>query len=285
MKRFEYYEPRSVGEATTLLSTLVGDVAVLAGGTDLLNQMKREELSPNSLINLKSITGLSYIHLDGSRSVRIGALTRIADLATNEPLRCAFPAIVDAARSLGLPSVRNRATIGGNLCHASPAADMAPALIAYGAEVKVVGPQGHRRLPVESFFVGPGRNALGKGEILTEIAVDTPDLSGRSVYFKHSIRKANDTAIVGVAAYAAIDPRSGCVAAIGLGLGAVSPTPVRARLAEAAIRGKKADTPLINEAANIASGECQPIGDIRGSAAYRTEMVRVFARRALEAVL
>ncbi len=177
-------------------------------------------------------------------------------------------------------AIRNVGTVGGNLCHASPAADTAPALIALGARVKIVGPAGERTCALEDFFTGPGQTVLQSGEILAEILVPAMPPRTKSVYLKHAVRGAADLAIVGVAVIATLEDER--LRSVKIVLGAVAPRPIRARMAEKLLEGKELDESLIEDAAQAASDESRPITDVRASVDYRKEMVKVFTRWALE---
>ena len=188
--------------------------------------------------------------------------------------------LAQAAHKLGSHQVRNLATIGGNLCHAAPSAETASPLIALGASVKLRSVGGERSMLLEEFFKGPGKTALQAGEVLTEIQIPNSLPRTAGVYIKHSIRKAMDLAIVGVAVVVTGGEGNGICSDVKIALGAVAPTPIRAKQAEATVRGKKVEDVLIEEAAQIASKEAKPISDVRASAEYREEMVKVLTKRA-----
>jgi carbon-monoxide dehydrogenase medium subunit len=189
--------------------------------------------------------------------------------------------LASAVASLGSVQVRNRATLIGNICRASPSADTPPPLIADGAAVTIWSPEGERRLPLERFFVSPGKTVLGRGEIVTEVRIPAPSLASGRIYIKHGRRKPMELATVGVAV--SLDRQDDVCGEVKIALGAVAPTPIRARRAEAVLRGKRITSDLIAQAADMASAEAQPISNVRASAAYRREMVGVLTRRAIEA--
>jgi carbon-monoxide dehydrogenase medium subunit len=281
LREFEYLEPSSLSEALSLLDQHSKAAKIFAGGTDLLVNMKEGELSPGYLIDIKGIPGQEYIKYDKKKGLRIGALTTIRQIEISRVVREQFLPLAQAAKVLGSVQVRNRATIGGNLCNASPSAETAPPLLVLGAKVKLVGSRAERMLPLEEFFVGPGLTVLDK-EILTEIIVPPPSPHTRGVYISISRRRAVDLALVGVAVAAVIDPDKGQWKEVKIALGAVGPTPMRAPKAERILNGKRIETALIEEAAQIASDEAVPISDVRASAWYREDMVRVLVQRALE---
>jgi carbon-monoxide dehydrogenase medium subunit len=281
LKEFEYFEPSAVSEVLSLFNRYGKESKVLAGGTDLLVNMKEKGLSPKCLVNLKSVPGLSYIRFDERTGLRIGALTTIREIETSPLIREKFPCLQEGARSLGSFQIRNRATLGGNLCNASPSADTAPALLVLGANVRLVAAKGERVVPLEKFFVGPGLTVLDN-EILTEVIVPASSAQARSVYLSLSRREAVDLAQVGVAFAARKD--QGRWKEVRLALGAVAPTPIRAYETEKVLEGREMDRGMIERAAKIACDEARPISDLRASSWYRCEMIKVLIQRALKQV-
>jgi carbon-monoxide dehydrogenase medium subunit len=284
MKNFEYRKVSTLLEAFGLLEDYGGRGRLFAGGTDLLVKMRHGLLNPQILIDLKGIAELDRIQHDPVSGLRLGALTSIHRLETSSLLKEKFGVIAHAAASLGSYQIRCRATLGGNLCNASPAADMPPVLISLKAKVKIVSFQGERYLPLQDFFIGPGKPNIRGNEIMTEVQVPTPLEHTASHYVKHSIRNALDLAVAGVAVTLSMGAdRLTCATAI-IALGAVGPFPARASRAEEILQGRKIDDGLISRAALLASEETQPISDIRASAGYRREMVRILTGRALRQV-
>jgi CO/xanthine dehydrogenase FAD-binding subunit len=281
MKQFSYHEPKTVSEACSLLSQFGHEARVLAGGTDLIVKMKQGVSAPKHLVNLKKIDDLGFIR-GNEEGYHIGALARISDIAEHEGLQGRVPMLCSAARSLGSAQVRNIATLGGNLCNASPAADMAPGLLALDAVVNIVGPTGDRVMPLEAFYQGPGEIALGGGEILTRVFVPYPPEGTRQIYIKHGPRRAMDIAIVGVAVALLFDsPTDPCKMA-RIALGAVAPTPVRAKKTEKIIEGRKMQTMPLKFVSETLRQEIAPLSDVRASKRYRTEMVGVLTLRAID---
>ena len=279
--RFEYLKPATTEEAISLLSKYNGKAKLIAGGTDLVTQMRQKQLRPQYVVDITGISGLDHIDYDDKQGLRIGALTPIRSLEMSAELQQRYPAISQAASQLGSVAIRNVATIGGNLCNAAPSAETAPSFIALSAKARITGPDGERIVPLEEFFTGPGSTVLKTGELLLEIQVPTPLPQTKGVYLKHGIRGTVDLAIVGVAVILTMDAKSEACQDINIVLGAVAPTPMRARNAEEMIRGKRIDEALIIKSAQAASEESRPISDVRASAQYRKEMVAVFTRRAL----
>jgi len=282
LPKFDYLRPQTKEEVCSLLSKHK-DAKVLAGGTDVLVQMKKRAITPPSIIGLKNIPDWDYILCDEKGTVKIGALTTLHSIETSSLIQEKVPLLARTAHLMATPHVRRLGTLVGNLCNASPSADMAPPLIVLGAAVKVKGLEGERSIEVEKLFTGPGKTILKRGEIVTEVEI--PPLPPRSggVYLKLPARTAIDIAAVGVAVMATLDSKDIC-SAIKIALGAVAPTPIRALRGEAVLKGKKLEASLIQEAANVSKKEAQPISDVRSSADYRTEVVGVFVQRAIQQV-
>ncbi|HZR68087.1 MAG TPA: xanthine dehydrogenase family protein subunit M [Burkholderiales bacterium] len=280
MKRFDYLEPRLLEEAIALLQQHGAALNVLAGGTDLLVEIKEQIRAPAYVMSLGRLPGLDRLAFDEREGLRIGALVTTRALETHPAVNRHYPGLAQALRELGSIQVRNRATLAGNICRASPSADTLPPLIADGAAVTLHGPQGARRVPLEEFFTGPGKTVLASAELLTEIVVPPPAPHTGKHYIKHGRRKAMELATVGVAVCLTVDGER--CADVRISLGAVAPTPMRAKAAEKVLLGKPLQPSLVEEAAEAAVSESRPISNVRGSAQYRTQMVRVLTRRALE---
>jgi carbon-monoxide dehydrogenase medium subunit len=278
--RFNYLEPQTIQEAVSLLIKYRGMAKVIAGGTDLLNQIRLKMIKPEYVVDIGYIPGLDYIKYDSEGRLSIGALTTIRSLEMSAEIQRHHPVISQAASLIGSMAIRNVGTIGGNLCHASPSAETAPSLIGLGARVKVVGSHGERTVELEKFFTGPGQTVLQRGELMVEIQVPPMPSDTKGVYLKHSTRGTVNPAIVGVAVIVAMDGER--CKEIKLVLGAVAPTPIRAKKAEEMLRGEEINETLIEKAAQAASDESRPITDVRASADYRKEMVKVFTRYALK---
>ncbi len=279
--RFEYLRPTSVEEAVSLLAQYDGKAKVIAGGTNLVVQMRRKEMSPQYVIDIGGIPGLDYINYDEKQGLRIGALTTIRTLEKSAELRRRYPVISQAASQLGSVAIRNVATLGGNLCDAAPSADTAPGLIGLSAEVRIIGPSGERTALLEDFFTGPGSTILQVGELLAEVQVPVALPNIRSIYLKHGVRGPVDLAVVGAAVIVDWEPKSKVCQDIKIVLGAVAPTPIRARNAEEIIRERKIDDALIDRSAQAASDEARPRSTIRGSAEYKKELIKAYTRRAI----
>lgn len=279
MSEIKYLRPASMEEASALLIKHGAEAKLLAGGTDLLLQLRNNLIKPRYLIDIGFLPELSSIAQNEDR-INIGAAVKIAEIENSEVVRSQLPALASAARVLASHQVRNLATLGGNLCNAAPSADTAPALMAFGAEVSIYSPQGIRKMLLEDFFAGPGKTILKQGEILIGVTVPLPAQGSKCIYLKHTLKRSMDIAIVGVAVK--IDWVEQTCQNVGLVLGAVAPTPIRIKQAEAMINGSKLDQETVIGAAEAAALQCQPITDIRCSGDYRRLMVKVLTTRALE---
>jgi len=282
LPKFEYVSCKTLEEACSLLLKHKGESAVLAGGTDLLVKMKHRKLLPDYLVNIKRIPDLSDIRYDDLQGVRIGALTTIQTIRNSPLIMKKFSVLNEATGILGTPHVRNLATLGGNVCNASPASECAPPLLALEARARIVGTNGVRTVLLEEFFVGPGQNALRSDEILTEIQI--PNLPPRAVgiHLKHSTRRV-DVAIANVSVVMVIEGNT--CQDIRIALGAVGPVAFRGKKTEAILRGQRLDRgldALTEQAAQQASDESFPIDDIRGPAAYRKQVVKSLVRQGIE---
>jgi carbon-monoxide dehydrogenase medium subunit len=278
MREFAYYAPRSVPEAIDLLVDLGDRAKLLAGGTDLLLQMRSRQVEIDALVSIKHLellNGIDYSSIDG---LRIGASESLRSLTRAEIIKVKYPCLAETCYLMASEQVRSLATIGGNLCNASPAADLAPPLIALGASATIAGLSGERIIALEDFFLGPGECALRPDELLVDLIIPPP--RGDTVFLKHSPRAYMDISVVGVAVN--LDRfANGKVRAARIALGAVAPTPIRARGAEGILVGRVLSQKLIEKAAALAAEQASPISDIRGSDWYRKRMIAVLVRRSL----
>jgi carbon-monoxide dehydrogenase medium subunit len=277
MREFDFLAPRSIDEAIAFMSERQDDLHVLAGGTNLLVSMREGTVTPRAVMSLKKLPDLRMINHSKDSGLRLGAMVTLRQIARSAQVRDHFPCLSDTALMMASEQVRTLATVGGNLCNAAPSADMAPPLIALDAMVRLIGPGGERRLPLEEFILGPGNNALGSGELLVEIEVPPTDRVTR--YMRLTPRKHMDIAVVGVAAGVRLDGLN--VSAARIILGAVAPVPLRVQPAEAALIGNPLTSDAIEEASSIASEQSSPISDVRGSEGYRKRMVGVLTKRVL----
>ena len=275
---FEYHAPTSIGDATALLARLGADAKILSGGQSLIPLMKLRLAGPQHLVDINRIPDLAYIR-EADGFLRIGALTREADLEDSDVVRSRYPLLYDTCKVIADPLVRNLATIGGNLAHADPANDHPATMLALGAEVVVAGGKGRRTIPIASFFTGPFTTSMEANEILVEVAIPVPAARSGGAYLKLE-RKVGDFATVAVAAHVALSA-SGTCDQVGIGLTNVGLTPIKATAAEAALRGQRPDDATIKRAAQLAADASDPGEDLRGSVEYKKDMVRVLTGRAL----
>ncbi len=272
-----YFRPSSLEEASSLLQSYAGSARILAGGTDLLVQSRSERGTEVVLVSLRDIQELRQVREVDEDRCFIGAMVVHAEVARSSLVRQYFPALARASNWVGSPSIRNMATIGGNICNASPSADTAPPLLAYEGKAVIAGPSGEKVVDLESFFTGPSTHILKPGEILKGFILNKErDL--KASYEKLGIRKAMEIAIVNVCAVLSSNEQKQCDD-IRIALGAVAPTPIRARKAEALLRKRSLTPRLIEECAEAAANETKPISDIRASAEYRKEMVRMLVKK------
>jgi xanthine dehydrogenase FAD-binding subunit len=285
MKAFDYAAPATLAEAVALFAARGERARALAGGTDVIVQVREGRRDLDMLIDVKNIPELNELAFDRQRGLRFGAAVPCYRLCEHADLARSYPGLIEAAGLIGGTQIQSRASVGGNLCNASPAADTIPALIAAEAVCIIAGPEGRRELPVEAFCTAPGRTALRRGELLVRLHVPPPRPHTGSAYLRFIPRNEMDIAVVGVGAQLTLDDRhAGCVAA-RIALAAVAPTPLFVPDAGAALIGR---TPLpadIERAAALAQAAARPISDMRGDADYRRHLVGVLTRRALTLAL
>jgi carbon-monoxide dehydrogenase medium subunit len=275
---FEYLRPKTIPEAVALLQQYGDEAKILSGGQSLIPMMKLRLARPGYLIDINRISGLSYIKEEGG-FLKIGGLTREAELESSPVVGSKYPIIVDTAHVIADPQVRNLATVGGNLAHGDPANDHPATMVALGAQIVATGPGGERIIPIEDFFLSLFSTALKQDEILTEIRIPIPPPRSGGAYFKLE-RKVGDFATAAVAAQVTLDEQGACQK-VGVGLTNVGPTPVKARKAEEFLRGKKLDEANIRQAAQLAADESEPSADLRGPVEYKKGLVKELTKRAL----
>ena len=279
LPRFSYLIPKNLKEACLILAEHEDKARILAGGTDLLVQMKNRIVQPEYIIGISNIPHTDYISIAHQQLV-IGANTRLSAVAQDSQIHRYFPALAYAASVTATVQIRNMGTVVGNICNASPAADTATPLLVYDAKVVIMHPKGERSLPLDEFFRDPGVTALKSGEIVKELILPlTPDRSG-SNYQKLSTRSKVDIAAIGVSACLLVDETETVIQA-RIAIGAVAPVPKRIPRAEKTLEGKVLTQALIEKAAQISMDEATPITDIRATEMYRKKMVEVLTKRAL----
>ena len=276
----DYFEPKSVSEAVALLAKYGDQAKVIAGGTDVLVDMKYKE-EPECLINIKKIPGLREIRENGA-ALKIGPLVTIRDIETSNLVRDKLPLLWEACHQFASLQIRNTATIGGNVCRASPSGETLAPLVVLEAIGKIASSEGDKNESFKSLFIGPGKTTLANKGLLTDIEVPYPARGSAGVYLKHAVRGAMDIAMVGVAVMITPDSSKATLQDVRIGLGAVAPTPLRAAKTEAVLRGKPLNSALVREAGAMAASESSPISDQRSSAEYRRWIVEALTRRGLE---
>jgi aerobic carbon-monoxide dehydrogenase medium subunit len=278
-----YEAPNSVKEAVKLLAGERGLARVLAGGTDLLVQLRSGRVAPDLVVDVKRIAGMRSIKAEG-RGFRIGAAVSGAEMGEHKTLTKAWPGVVEAARLIGSTQVQGRATMVGNLCNASPAADSVPALVAAGATARIVGPKGRRDVPVEKVALAPGKTSLAKGELVESLFLPPRAPRSGDAYLRFIPRSEMDIAVVGAGVNLTLDAGGVCRAA-RVCLGAVGPRVMLVPAAAAALVGTKLDEEALEKLAAAASAACKPIDDKRGTKEFRIQVAGVLARRAAEIAL
>lgn len=281
MKRFDYFAPVTLPEALEMLAQRP-EAVPLAGGTNILVQVKEGHRSETALLSLTRLPELAQITHgdDPSGGLVIGAAVTMRRIAGDPWIQRGYPALAAAAGLIGSVQTRNMATIGGNLCNASPSADTAPPLLAFDAQAVLASIDGERVLPLAEFFVGPGVTALRAGELLKELVIPGSAARFGSAYVRHIPRAAMDISVVGVAAGVALEADQ-TISQARIALGAVAPTPMRAITAERLITSHQMDDRLLAEVGSAAASEAQPVDDVRASIAYRRHLVNVLTQEAL----
>jgi CO/xanthine dehydrogenase FAD-binding subunit len=283
MPNFDYEAPTSLADALELLSR-PGEVRPLAGGTDIIDQLKNNRRNADLVVDMKRIPELLELSMNGS-GLRIGSAVSCTDVYQFTAEHGSYPALSESAALIGSVHIQNRATVGGNVCNAAPSADTIPPLLVHEAIAHTASASGGREIPLIDFFAGPGLTVLQKGEILKEIVLPAPPANTASAYLRFIPRNEMDIAVAGVGSLIEIDPSSKVVKKARIALASVAPTPVRAYAAEESLEGSVIDADAIDRAAELAVGSAVPITDVRGSAEYRKELVKVLTRRTLNICL
>ena len=278
MREFVYECPGTLGEAIAAMAH--GDARALAGGTDLVPQLREGRRQAGRIVDLKRIPEITTIAVTADGGVSIGAAASAASVARYAAVAGTYPAVAESAKLIGGMQIQNRASLGGNICNAAPSADAVPALICHEARALIAGRSGKREAPVEAMFRGPGRPALEAGELLVSILLPPCQPRSATKYLRFTPRREMDIAVVGVGAWLRLDG-SGAIAQARIVLASVAPTPIRALSAEAALAGERPSSALCKEAGRLAADDARPISDTRGSADYRRSLVAVLTARAL----
>ena len=273
-----YERPKTIMDATALLSAAKNNAFVLAGGTDLLVRMQRDDFEAELLVDIKSIAGMGDI-VESDDAFVIGAAVPCAALEKNEALVAAWPGVVEAANLIGSTQIQGRCTLAGNLCNASPAADSVPAMVAAGAQARIAGPDGTRVVAVEDIPQSPGKTSLQKGEIIEAIVLGKPLPRSGDAYLRFIPRTEMDIAVVGVGIHLVLE-EGGAVQSARIALGAVGPKVVLAKDAAQALVGTQLEDTALDALAEACSAACNPIDDKRGTVDFRKQVAGVLARRA-----
>ncbi len=280
MHAINYEAPSTLEQAVRLLKAHGENARPLAGGTDILIQMRAAVRRPEYLIDVKKIKELLQLSFDPKKGLRLGAAVPCIEICENDLMRRHYPGLTEAAHLIGSLQIQNRASVGGNLCNGSPAADTTPALIALSARARIAGPRGEREVPVDKFVLSPGRTVLEPGELLVELLIPAPAPHSSDAYLRLIPRNEMDIAVVGVGAAVTLDGDR--IKAARIALAAVGPTPILASKAAESLVGKKLDEAALEAAGRLASEASSPIDDMRGTAEYRRHVTAVLTRRALK---
>ncbi len=279
MHAINYEAPTTLDQAVSILKTHGENARPFCGGTDIIIQLRAGVRRTEHLVDVKKIKELQVLSFDTKKGLRLGAAVPCIEIHESDLMRRHYPGLTEAAHLIGSLQIQSRASVGGNLCNGSPAADTAPALIVLGARARIVGPNGEREVPVEDFVVSPGRTVLKPGELLVELLVPPPAPHSGDAYLRFIPRNEMDIAVVGVGASLTLDGDK--VKAARIALGAVAPTPILASKAAGALVGKKLDDAALEAAGRAASEACSPIDDMRGTAEFRLHIATVLTRRVL----
>ncbi len=281
MRDFEYYSPPALKEALALLESYGEGARALAGGTDLIVQMKAGRVRPAALVDIKNLAELKRLEWKDRDTLFIGAAVPLSRVSAWPELKTSFGLLYDACSIIGSFQLRNRGTLGGNVCNAAPSADSIPPLLCLNARAVIASPKGTRIVPLDSFFRGPGKTILASNELLLGIEVPSSPARSAGAYLRHTPRVEMDIAVVGAAAFLVMEAEGNICREARIALGAVAPTAIRVPAAEAVFKGKPVTARTISEAAAIAAETAKPISDVRGSADYRLELVKVLTTRVL----
>jgi CO/xanthine dehydrogenase FAD-binding subunit len=279
LNAFNYEAPATLADAHKIMKAHGDKARPICGGTDLLIQMRAGVRQPDFIVDIKRIKEMRELKFNAKSGLRLGAAVSCIDVAENADMQRHYPGLTEAAHLIGSLQIQNRASVGGNLCNGSPAADTTPALIALRARARIVGPRSEREVPVEEFVVSPGRTVLKPGELLVQLLIPAPAAHSSDAYLRFIPRNEMDIAVVGVGASVTLSGDT--VKAARIGLGAVAATPLFADKASESLVGKKLDENALAAAARLATEKASPIDDMRGTAEYRNHVTGVLTRRVL----
>ena len=281
MHAFEYTAPQTVDDTVAILADARGEASLLAGGTDLIPRMREGRERPRVLVDIKGLPEINALAYDRASGLRLGAAVPCCRIYEDHSVRETYPALVDSTSLIGCTQIQSRATVGGNLCNASPAADTVPTLIVLGARAEIAGPKGRREVPVESFCTAPGRTVLGEGEFLVSLRIPTPQPHSGAFFLRFIPRNEMDIAVVNASASVTMDPDGKSALSARIAVGAVAPTTLFLPQAAEALTGNGLSEDAIDRAASLARDAAQPISDMRGTARQRRHLTGVLTRRAI----
>ncbi len=282
MHAFDYATPESVADAVVMLSDHGNNACVLAGGTDLIVQLRENRRRTDLVVDVKKIAELNALSYDAATGLTIGAAVPCYRIYGDGEIAAAYPGLMDAARLVGGTGIQGRASLGGNLCNASPAGDTIPPMIVLGGEAEIAGPNGTRKVAVEDFCTAPGRTVLADGEFLVSLHFPAPAPNSGAFYRRFIPRNEMDIAVVGVGASVVLSGDGSNFVSARIAVGAVAPTPLFVREAGEALAGQPVSDETIQRAAGIARDAARPISDMRGTAEYRKHLTSVLTRRVVE---
>jgi CO/xanthine dehydrogenase FAD-binding subunit len=285
LPKFEFLSPKSIGEAISLLAKHGPKAKLIAGGTDLISEMRWGEWRPQYVLGLSQIAGLDKIEFDKTIGLKMGAACTIGEIERSRVIKEYYPLLARAASVLGSMEIRNRATVGGNLCTAAPSADMPPSLLVHGAKAVIAAQKGEKVVALEDFFTGPKKTILNHDEILVRLEMPPMEPNSAGEYIKFGRRNAMEIAMIGVAALITLEDGNNTCKRARLAFATAAPTPIRSKEAEKVLNGKKLIKQIIDQAAETASREASPRTSWRTTEEYRRDLIRVLTRRAIQKAL
>lgn len=285
MHPFDFVSPRTLDDAVAAMAGANGQARALAGGSDLIDQLRVGRRTASLVVDIKNIPQMQRLEYVAGEGLHVGAGVCCATIYNYAPVAEHYPSVQDSTQLIGSIQIQNRAGIGGNVCNAAPSGDTIPPLITYGAEAHIRGPNGWRKMLLEEFFKGPGQSALAPDELLVEVFLPEPPANSSGHYQRFIPREEMDIAVVGAGSMIAVDPATKVCSQARVSLASVAPTPVRARETEAALEGQVITRELVREASELAPNSASPINDVRGTVEYRRQLCKVLTRRTLEQCL
>ena len=281
MEPFDFVTPSSIDEAVKILASNGDNARMIAGGTDILVQMRSGRRTPSVVVDVKGIPELNSMSYDASKGLTLGAAVPCYEVYQNKTIAAAYPGLIDCASLIGGIQIQGRASVGGNVCNAAPSGDTIPAVIVLGGICNIAGPNGTRELPSEEFCTAPGQNALQNGELLVSISFPAPQAHSGAEYQRFIPRNEMDIAVAGVGTSVVLDASGQNFVSARIALASVAPTPVFAKEAGDSLAGKAVSEEAIQQASELAMADAVPINDMRGTIRQRTHLIGVLTRRTL----